>query len=145
MRLQNVRVWCWKEIWNQIFVLIAVVAAFLLLFYRWYKLRKTSSRIKNGEVLKWESTKKEAKKSQPLHTASTPISGENIFYSTVPYTRRAHAIGEGPGNDRTANQKLVSKPQISTTTPQQRGRQKQNDVARDGGRVINYAEKAKSK
>ena len=79
VRSQNVGAWCWRAIWNLIFVLISVVDVFSFCFARWHKLRKTSSRIKNGEVLKRESTKKEAKKSQPLYTASTPISGENIF------------------------------------------------------------------
>jgi len=46
-----------------------------------------------------EGPETEAAKSQPFHPASTPISGEDIFPPTVPNTRRAHAIGEGPGND----------------------------------------------
>jgi len=63
-------------------------------------------------VLESKHFKTEAAKSQPFHPASTPISGQDIFPPTVSDTRRAHVTGEGPGNDRTSDQKLVSEQAI---------------------------------
>ena len=94
------------------FNLILIVSHILMFVFRWKQERTGWSGGQDREVFESKHFQTETAKSQPFHSASTPISGQDIFPPTVSDTRRAHAIGEGPGNDRTSDQKLVSKQAI---------------------------------
>ena len=106
-----------NSISNRMYVNLSTFLSFLI--FRWSRRQRFQEGIEISEVLQWKWSKAEKAKSQPFHPASTPISGQDIFPPTISDTRRAHAIGERPGNDWTSDQKLVSKQAISEKTSRQ--------------------------
>ena len=90
---------------------------FVLFSYLREQYQQKNGRRTSRQQDKWRKHRTKETQSKPLLAISTQVSRGHLFSPTILDTRRASVVGECPGNERTADQKLVSKPEIPVKAP----------------------------